>query len=144
MEEKNEKQNKFRLEIVNTLAKCDDIPDASKYYEDLRIYGEGFFKNKENKEVLSFLEAIGNQDRYIILLSLLTKDRCICELEAILQKPQPTISRHIRILEEANLLRGWKKGRFTHLSLIRKNFKKLQTVVKNWNEAGTNWFGEIQ
>ena len=64
--------------------------------------------------------------------ALKEKDRCVCELEVILNKSQPSISHHLRILEGAGLIRGWKKGKFTYYGIERNNFKiYLSDLIKN-------------
>ena len=56
--------------------------------------------------------AIGESNRMKILLLLSEKEMCVCELEAALGMPQPTVSHHLGVLEQANLLRRSKKGRW--------------------------------
>ena len=53
---------------------------------------------------------------------------CVCELEAILDKSQSTISHHLSKLKTVGLIRGWKKGNYTYYGLnkeIYSNFKEL-------------------
>lgn len=42
---------------------------------------------------------------------------CSCNLEAPLAKSQPTVSHHTRVLAEAGLLRGVRRGRWTWWSV---------------------------
>lgn len=56
--------------------------------------------------------AIGESNRMKILLLLSKREMCGCELEAALGMPQPTVSHHLGLLEQAGLLRRSKKGRF--------------------------------
>ena len=56
--------------------------------------------------------AIGDSNRMKILLLLSEKEMCVCELEAALGMPQPTVSHHLGVLEQANLLQRSKKGRW--------------------------------
>jgi ArsR family transcriptional regulator len=53
----------------------------------------------------------------IIFSTLKEKDRCVCELEAILKKSQSSISHHLQILEETGVIKGWKKGKFTYYGI---------------------------
>jgi ArsR family transcriptional regulator len=69
------------------------------------------------------LNALSNKKRLIILNILKEKDRCVCELEATLDESQPSISHHLKILEDVGLIRGWKKGKFTHYDLIKKQLE---------------------
>ena len=56
--------------------------------------------------------AIGDSNRMKILLLLTKHEMCVCELESALGLPQPTVSHHLGLLEQADLLRRSKKGRF--------------------------------
>ena len=78
---------------------------------------------------MTFLNALGNKERLTILTALNDKERCVCELEAILDKSQPSISHHLRELEKVGLIRGWKKGKYTYYTLIKKEFEKYLTSL---------------
>lgn len=56
--------------------------------------------------------AVGDSNRMKILLLLSKRGMCVCELESALGLPQPTVSHHLGLLEQAELLRRSKKGRF--------------------------------
>lgn len=56
--------------------------------------------------------AVGDSNRMKILLLLSKRGMCVCELESALGLPQPTVSHHLGLLEQAGLLGRSKKGRF--------------------------------
>ena len=114
-------------EIKVMLCCCEDIINTNEYFKELQELGENLRKDNQLNSLLVFLNAISNKERLIIFSSLKEKDRCVCELEVILNKSQPSISHHLRILEGAGLIRGWKKGKFTYYGIERKNFKISQT-----------------
>jgi DNA-binding transcriptional ArsR family regulator len=58
------------------------------------------------------LGAIGDPNRIKILLLLSKREMCVCELESALGLPQPTVSHHLGLLEQANLLERSKKARW--------------------------------
>ena len=45
------------------------------------------------------------------------KEMCICELSTILDLSQPSISHHVKILEQAGLIEGVKSGKFIHYQI---------------------------
>ena len=114
-------------EIKVMLCCCEDFIDTNEYFKELQELGENLRKDNQLNNLLVFLNAISNKERLIIFSSLKEKDRCVCELEVILNKSQPSISHHLRILEGAGLIRGWKKGKFTYYGIERKNLKISQT-----------------
>ena len=63
--------------------------------------------------------AIGESNRMKILLLLSKREMCVCELEAALGMPQPTVSHHLGVLEQANLLQRSKKGRWVFYEIAK-------------------------
>ena len=55
------------------------------------------------KILLKSLKALADGNRLRILRLLMDRPRCVCELQAALGIAQPTVSKHLSILEEA----GW-------------------------------------
>ncbi|MFO7794684.1 MAG: ArsR/SmtB family transcription factor [Promethearchaeati archaeon] len=120
------KQQKKR-EIINSLRLCKDLSDKAleNYFENLRKIGKNFTKDNMLKNLEKFFTILGNDTRLIILKLLSQNDYCVCELEAILDKAQSSVSHHLRLLEKAGLIRGIKKGYFTHYEIINENFEKF-------------------
>ena len=107
-------------EIKDKLFKCEDVENVDVHFKKLRELGDELFQDSRFNDLIEFLNAIANKKRLIILHILKDKDRCVCELEAALDESQPSISHHLKILEKAGLVRGWKKGKFTHYDLVEK------------------------
>jgi DNA-binding transcriptional ArsR family regulator len=64
------------------------------------------------------LGAIGDANRMKIMLLLSRREMCVCELESALELPQPTVSHHLGVLEQANLLHRSKKGKFVFYEVV--------------------------
>ncbi len=62
--------------------------------------------------------AVGDSNRMKILLLLSKKRMCVCELESAFGMPQPTISHHLGVLEQADLLRRSKEGKFVFYDVV--------------------------
>ncbi|MHA1975474.1 MAG: ArsR/SmtB family transcription factor [Candidatus Hodarchaeales archaeon] len=137
-------EERFKTRIVQLLGKCEDIENAEDYYQNLK----GLSTNLKSEELFLFIksifEVLGNTDRLLIINALREKDRCSCELEALLRKSQPAISRDLRKLEEVKLIQGWKKGKFIHYSLVKPTFNQLRKSLDTWFESIENWFGELE
>lgn len=106
--------------MICSIEKCKDSND---FFNNLRELGNNLKNNEVIKKQLKFLNILANQERLMIIYALKEKDRCVCELEAILDKSQPSISHHLKKLEEADLIKGWKKRKFTYYKLDKKVFK---------------------
>jgi ArsR family transcriptional regulator len=50
---------------------------------------------------------------------------CGCDLEAPLGLSQPTISHHLKILREAGLIEGERKGRWVHYRVIPERLEEI-------------------
>ena len=130
-----------KKKIIDTLSSCVNFGDPVKFYNDLVQIKNEFYEDEEKTTLFNYLEAFGNKERFLILTMLKQKDRCVCELEAILQKTQPAVSHHLRILEKNNLIQAIKVGKFSHYSLVRSEFEKFQNMWRKWTSDITNWFG---
>jgi len=124
--------SKKEMKLITTLAKCEDIEDASAYYDKITEYGKKILKESYLANLSKLLEAFSHVDRILILRILMEKDRCVCELEAILGKSQSNISYHLKILENLNLIKGWKKCKFTHYSIVQKSLEYFKDLFNNW------------
>lgn len=121
-----------RAKIINSLNLCLDLRlnDLETYFNSLREIGIELDKNKNIIVLANFFNVLGNETRLKIVKLLNDKEYCVCELEAILDKPQSSISHHLKILENMNIIRGIKKGYFTHYELVNEQIEKLLKSFK--------------
>ena len=65
------------------------------------------------------------------LLSLVAANGevCSCDLEAPLGRSQPTISHHTKVLAEAGLLEGDKRGRWTWWRVVPEQLASVRTAL---------------
>lgn len=54
---------------------------------------------------------------------------CVCDFVEPLGKSQPTISHHLKILSEAGLVRGDRRGKWVWYSLDRDRLSDLRTAI---------------
>ena len=123
-----------KKELKAMLCNCYDSKDINNYFNALSDIG-GILKNNENlNKQLNFLNVLANHERLKIIYILNEKDRCVCELEAILDKSQPSISHHLKKLEESSLIKGWKKGKFTYYRLDSEILKSnLMNLIEKFS-----------
>ncbi len=83
----------------------------------------------EAAELARVLAALADPVR-LRLLSLVANrgEVCSCELEEPLGRSQPTISHHTRILAEAGLLAGERRGRWVWWSVVPARLSSLRQV----------------
>jgi ArsR family transcriptional regulator len=62
------------------------------------------------KNFIKVMKALSDPNRVKILKLLQQKTMCVCELQGALQISQPSVSKHLKILEEAGLVNNKKEG----------------------------------
>jgi ArsR family transcriptional regulator len=80
------------------------------------------------EEKARFFKALGDRTRLTIVGCLLKHDHCACDFSEIAGKDQTTISRHLKILLEAGILRYEKDGRYVIYSI--KDDRMKETLEK--------------
>ena len=62
------------------------------------------------KPFIKIMKALSDPNRVKIIKLLQHKEMCVCEMQAALKLAQPTVSKHLKILEEAGLVDFKKDG----------------------------------
>ncbi len=61
-------------------------------------------------DFIKVIKALSDPNRVKILKMLQRRVMCVCELQAALKVAQPTVSKHLKMLEEAGLVKFTKEG----------------------------------
>ncbi len=69
------------------------------------------------KSFIKVMKALSDTNRVKIIKLLNQKTMCVCELQGALGIAQPTVSKHLKILEEAGLVDYRKDGLWVNYSL---------------------------
>ncbi|MHA1725675.1 MAG: ArsR/SmtB family transcription factor [Promethearchaeota archaeon] len=123
-------KNKKFDDLIISLSACRNINDGRTRYKELKNKRKLLSNLEENNPLWTFCNVLGNKTRVHLLELLIDDEYCVCELAVILNKAQPTISHHLRILEKANLIRAWKKGKFAFYVLIKEELEKRLNLLK--------------
>jgi ArsR family transcriptional regulator len=91
------------------------------------------------RQYLKVMKAVADGTRVKILKMLETRDLCVCEMQAVLRISQPSVSRHLRLLEDADLVRSQKEGMWTNFRLakseeVNQYSKAILDHLKDWLE----------
>ncbi|MEY8492515.1 metalloregulator ArsR/SmtB family transcription factor [Lachnospiraceae bacterium 29-91] len=73
----------------------------------------------DEKKVATIFKAFCDENRIRILQQLLTGEKCACVLLDNLQITQPTLSHHMKILCDADIVISRKEGKWTHYSISK-------------------------
>ena len=66
---------------------------------------------------IQVMKALSDPNRVRIIKLLQKRIMCVCELQALLQVAQPTVSKHLKILENAGMVTSFKEGLWVNYQL---------------------------
>ena len=69
------------------------------------------------KEFIKVMKALSDPNRVKLLKMLQKREMCVCEIQAALGIAQPTVSKHLKALENAGLVGRKKDGLWVNYSL---------------------------
>lgn len=81
-------------------------------------------------ERASALKAIADDTRRSIIFLLLRHNFCVRALAGKLEISEAAVSQHLRVLRQAGLLSGKKKGHFMHYDVNRNVLNELAGEIK--------------
>ena len=88
------------------------------------------------RELIKVLKAVSDKNRMRILKMLEKKKMCVCELAAVLEIKQPSVSKHLSILKNAGLIQDERNAQWIDYSLCKEKINKyapdIQTSIENW------------
>lgn len=87
------------------------------------------------KRVVKTMKALSDPTRIKIIKMLEIKEMCVCEIQGALDLAQPTVSKHLKVLEEVELVERRKEGLWVNYRLPEKPESALVSVMLE-NMAG--------
>lgn len=75
-------------------------------------------------------QAFSDENRLKILNCLKTGEKCACELLECLNIGQPTLSHHMKILCDANVVEARKEGKWMYYTINTKGIEVLVELLK--------------
>ena len=65
---------------------------------------------RQRMERTRILKAMAHPSRLLILETLATRERCVCELQALIGADMSTVSKHLALMRQAGLLEDRRQG----------------------------------
>ncbi len=75
-------------------------------------------------------KALSNDARLKIIQLLSERPMCVKVLAHVLEVSQPAVSQHLKVLENAGLVKGDKRGYWVHYRLIPENLQKCAVFMQ--------------
>ena len=83
--------------------------------------------DEEYREYATLFKALSDPNRLLIIEYLMENERCACKILEQLHITQSTLSYHMKILCESEIVNARKEGKWMHYSL---NISKLEELIK--------------
>lgn len=83
------------------------------------------------EENAKILKALSDTNRLKIVHLLAGGEKCACELLENFNFTQPTLSHHMKVLSECELVKIRREGTWNHYSLNNKNANRLVLFLMN-------------
>ena len=90
----------------------------------------------EHSRVSLICKALSDPNRLQVILILTGGERCACELLEQLQITQPTLSHHMKTLEDCGLVSSRRKGKWSHYSLNSDQWTAFRDYIESIRIAG--------
>ncbi|MCU1363502.1 MAG: ArsR family transcriptional regulator [Acidimicrobiaceae bacterium] len=102
---------------------------------------EESLSSADSEDLAAVFAALGDPVR-LRLFSIIsaTGEVCSCNLEGPLERSQPTVSHHTKILAEAGLIAGDKRGRWVWWHVVPERLDAIRSVL---SPSGANHCADI-
>lgn len=108
--------------------KC-ECCNVSEYIEELEELAKRVANHKDARIKGRFFKALGDESRQRIIGLLSVREMCVCELMSALKMTQPTTSHHLKILEDADIVKSRKEGKWVFYSVSDLGRMELLTSL---------------
>ncbi len=87
------------------------------HHDDIAAAKKGLLNEDIYKKLGVFYKAFGDITRLKIMSLLLEKELCVCDIAIAMGMSQPAISHQIRVLKNANIIKGRRDGKMIYYGL---------------------------
>lgn len=81
-------------------------------------------------DTVKVFKAFCDENRLKILEQLRTGEKCACKLLDDLHITQPTLSHHMKLLCDADIVHGRKEGKWVHYSINREGAERAKLLLE--------------
>ncbi len=83
------------------------------------------------RDIVESFKALSDENRLKILQHLSCGELCACDIKASLDLTQPTISHHMRVLQQAGIVASEKRGKWTFYSINETKLGKIKQFINS-------------
>ena len=85
-------------------------------------------------ELFEIMKSLGDETRYNLVKLLLQHDFCVGALAKRLDMSESAVSQHLKILRNNEIVKGEKRGYFTHYYVDRELLRKIAKEIVELSE----------
>lgn len=85
--------------------------------------------NEDYNEYAAMFKALSDPNRLLIIDYLIESERCACVILEKLQITQSTLSYHMKILSESEIVSARRDGKWMHYSLNKAKLEELKKLL---------------
>jgi ArsR family transcriptional regulator len=82
-------------------------------------------------DLANLLKILGDETRFKIIKTLLIHDLCVGAMAHRLGISKPAVSQHLQILRKAGLVKGEKRGYWTHYTVERGRLGQVADAIRD-------------
>ena len=79
---------------------------------------------------VTVMKALADETRYSLIVLLLQHEYCVGALSRLLGITESAVSQHLKVLKQAGLVSGEKRGYFTHYLVDRKILEQVSMTIR--------------
>ena len=92
-----------------------------------------------DNRLVAVFHALSDETRLAIVRRLAGGERCVCDLQDLLDAAQSRLSYHLKTLKEAGLIADRRDGRWVHYSLVPGALEAVGGFVQDMEAAATEF-----
>ncbi len=110
----------------------DTLPKTARRVISISSFGE--IKNQTMREFMNITKALSDEKRVRTLLALRKGELCVCQITELFGLAPSTVSKHLSILFQADLVESRKDGRWIYYKLPGRNAPVVVREALDWIE----------
>jgi len=83
------------------------------------------------KQMAQIFKALGDETRLEILVALVGKEMCVCDILDAFRLSQPAISHHLKVLKQAGVLVDSRDGKWIYYSVNPEILELVQGLLQD-------------
>ena len=91
------------------------------------------------QKLVAVFHALSDETRIAIVKRLAGGERCVCDLQDLLDAAQSRLSYHLKTLKDAGLIADRRDGRWVHYSLVPGALEAVAGFVDDMEAAALEW-----